>query len=86
MIVDKISKLLRSALSKIYILQAVSNVGKTKKEKKGKGYRTSSRLNPYNPLSYLFLILAVSIGLLLVGVIGVYSYFNSDDGNPFKWN
>jgi hypothetical protein len=41
------------------------------------------RLNPFNPLSYLTLIIAFFVGIILFGVIGFWN--EVDLNNPFKW-
>lgn len=44
-------------------------------------YRIQQRLNPYNPLSYLVLIIDCTIGTLLYGIVGYWKNFV----NPFKY-
>jgi hypothetical protein len=52
-------------------------------ERLGKGYSTAVRINSYNPLSYLFLILVLFIGIIMFGFVGVWKEINH---NPFKWD
>lgn len=53
------------------------------KEKINKlGYKRR-KLNPFNPLSYLFLVLVVIFGLMAFGFIGISK--EMDFKNPFKW-
>jgi len=52
-------------------------------KKRGKGYYKAYRLNPFNPLSYLFAVLALIVALIMFGVVGMAK---ETDGNPFKWN
>ena len=40
------------------------------------------RLNPYNPLSYITLIGAAVVSIVLYGVVGTYKDLRK---NPFKW-
>jgi len=42
------------------------------------------RLNPYNPLSYIVIILIPIIGILMFGFVGFWK--EVDFSNPFKWN
>lgn len=69
-------------LKLIKVIQEVSN--KDRKPKLGRGYSTAIRLNPWNPLSYITLILIFIIGIILFGIIGIWK--EMDDTNPFKWN
>ena len=41
------------------------------------------RLNPYNPLSYILIILVCVVGIILYGVIGFWKEI--DLRNPFKY-
>lgn len=75
---EKILRLIR-------VLQVVSNEDRRKRglERLGQGYSEAYRLNPFNPLSYLFLLVATPIFLLMYGVIG---FFEEKLVNPFKWS
>jgi len=42
-----------------------------------------SRLNPYNPLSYITLVLIFIVGIFMFGFIGFWN--EVDSTNPFKW-
>lgn len=46
-------------------------------------YRVYSRLNPYNPLSYITLAISIVVYLVLYGVVGLHKDLSS---NPFKWH
>ncbi len=41
------------------------------------------RLNPYNPLSYILIVVVLFVALLLFGFIGIKN--EVDFKNPFKW-
>ena len=41
------------------------------------------RMNPFNPLSYLAIIIAFILGLLMFGFVGVWKEI--DGSNPFIW-
>lgn len=69
-------------LKLIKVHQEVSNKGRN--PKLGKGYSTAIRLNPYNPLSYITLIIIIVIGIILFGFTGFWK--EMDNINPFKWN
>lgn len=40
------------------------------------------RINPYNPLSYFYIVLVVVVGFMLAGPF----YYKEINQNPFKWN
>lgn len=72
----------RNILKKLLVLQEVSN--KNRKPKLGRGFETVLRLNPYNPLSYITIIVVLVLGLIMFGVVGIRKEI--DFINPFKWN
>jgi len=67
---------MRKILISLYIIQEVSN-----KERHKKGLK---RLNPYNPLSYITIVLILVIGIIMFGFVGFWK--EVDIKNPFKWN
>jgi hypothetical protein len=73
---------MRKFLIWIFVLQEVSN--RNRNPKLGKGFDKAHRLNPFNPFTYLVIILAILTGLLLFGFIGIKR--EMDFSNPFKWN
>lgn len=73
--------MIRKLLKYLLIIQEVSNKNRT--PKLGGGFLTARRLNPYNPLSYIALILIILVGILMFGVIGFWK--ETDQKNPFKW-
>jgi len=70
---------MRKFLKFIYVLQEVPN----KDRKLGRGFLTAIRLNPYNPLSYLTIVISFVIGILMFGFVGFWK--EVDLRNPFKW-
>lgn len=74
--------MMRKFLKRLYIIQEVSNKDRT--PKLGKGYRTARRVNPYNPLSYIALILFFIVGVIAFGVVGLWR--EVELVNPFRWN
>ena len=67
---------MRKFLTKIYILQEKLN------ENGFKRYR----VNPYNPLSYIFLLWSFIIGLIMYGIKGLSNEMDlRGKKNPFKW-
>ena len=66
----------------IFVLQEVSN--KNRNPKLGRGFITARRFNPYNPISYIVLILIPIIGIAMFGVVGFWK--EVEITNPFKWN
>lgn len=77
---------MRELLKAIGVLQSISNDKRHKNglKKLGRGYCEAHRLNPFNPLSYLTIIIGVVLGLLLFGVVGFWK--ETDTKNPFKWD
>lgn len=65
----------------LLILQEVSN--KNRNPELGKGFFTARRLNPYNPLSYIVVIILFAVALVLFGIVGMWSQI--DNRNPLKW-
>ena len=76
---------LKKTLKHLLIVQEVSNTERDINNLKrlGKGYFIAFRLNPYNPLSYIALVLMVIIGILMYGFVGIFK--ETDYHNPFKW-
>lgn len=72
---------MRKFLRFISVIQIVSN--KNRVPKLGKGFDNAYRFNPWNPLSYITLVLGVIIGLILFGVKGFPK--GIECYNPFKW-
>ena len=66
----------------IGVMQEVSNKGR--ETKLGRGYFTAKRLNPYNPLSYLTVVILFIVGIIAYGVVGFWK--DVDRRNPFKWD
>lgn len=66
----------------LHIVQEISN--KDREHLLGNGYATAIRINPFNPLSYVTLILMFIIGIIMFGVVGLRKEINYE--NPFKWH
>ena len=67
---------MRKILTFLYILQ----------EKKNEKGFIRHRLNPYNPLSYLFLVTQLISGLIYYGIKGFSEEMDMrGKKNPFKW-
>ena len=75
---------MKELVIKLGILQVVSNEQRHKNGLKrlGKGYFEAYRLNPFNPLSYAVVIIAIPIILIMYGFVGFYEKAI----NPFKWD
>ena len=69
-------------LKRLLILQEVSN--HNRKPKLGRGFMNARRLNPYNPLSYITVVVSVIAGILMFGFVGITREL--DLRNPFKWD
>lgn len=76
----------RKLLRFLKIVQTVNNHDRSKQglKKLGRGYSKSHRLNPYNPLSYLTVIITIIVGTILFGITGFWK--EVDHRNPFKWD
>lgn len=75
---------IQDLLIRLKIVQKVSNEKRHMQGLKrlGKGYLQAYRLNPYNPFSYVVVVIAVPITILAFGFVGFFQKFE----NPFKWN
>lgn len=65
----------------LWIIQVVSNKGRNKKL--GKGFSVARRVNPFNPFSYIALVLIFIVGIFMFGVVGAWKEL--DMRNVFKW-
>lgn len=65
-------------LKRLFILQEVSN--DNREPKLGRGFSTARRVNPYNPLSYIALILFTLACIIKFGFVGIFEEMK----NPFK--
>ena len=76
----------RKILKYLLIVQEVSNEKRHKQGLKrlGSGYFKAYRFNPYNPLSYIALVVIFVIGILMFGFVGFWK--ETTTLNPFKWN
>jgi hypothetical protein len=67
---------MRKILTKINIIQ----------EKKNENGFIRHRLNPYNPLSYIYLVISFIAGLFYYGIRGLSDEMDMrGKRNPFKW-
>ncbi len=46
-------------------------------------FRKKRRLNPFNPLSYVTVVITLIVGILMFGFVGVWK--ETELKNPFKW-
>ena len=78
--------MIRKILKYLHIIQTVSNKDREKLglNKLGRGFINAHRANPWNPLSYVFLLLAIPIAIIMFGVVGVWAQI--DFKNIFKWD
>jgi hypothetical protein len=76
----------RKILKCLQILQTVSNEKRHKQGLKrlGRGKVESHRFNPYNPLSYMALIIILIVGILMFGFVGFWK--ETPTLNPFRWD
>ena len=73
---------MRKILKCLLIIQEVSN--KNREPKLGRGFFEARRLNPFNPLSYITVVVAIIVGILMFGFVGVWKEIVLK--NPFKWD
>jgi predicted PurR-regulated permease PerM len=73
---------MRKLLKWLFIVQEVSNEGR--EPKLGRGFFNARRLNPYNPLSYVIVVICLIAGILMFGFVGFWK--ETDLRNPFKWD
>lgn len=67
---------MRKILTKIHVIQ----------EKKNERGFIRHRLNPYNPLSYVYLVISFIAGLFYYGIRGLQDEMDiRGKKNPFKW-
>jgi hypothetical protein len=50
-----------------------------------RGY-SKKKLNPYNPLTYVTLVIALLIAFILFGAIGMWKETDIFERNPFTYN
>ena len=69
---------------KLKIVQVVSNEQRHRDGLKrlGKGYFKAYRLNPFNPLSYILVVVIIPVLLLMCGFVGSFEKAI----NPFRWD
>jgi membrane protein insertase Oxa1/YidC/SpoIIIJ len=74
---------MKELLKKLKVVQEVSNEQRHKAGLKrlGKGYFKAYRLNPFNPLSYMLVVITIPVIITMYGFIGAYEKAM----NPFKW-
>lgn len=78
--------MIRKILKFLKIIQTVSNEQRHEQgfERLGRGFWEAHRINPYNPLSYIALIIIFVVGVLMFGFVGIWA--QTDGKNPFKWD
>ena len=76
----------RKILKYLLIVQEVSNEERHEQGLKrlGRGYIKAHRFNPYNPLSYIALIVILVVGILMFGFLGFWR--ETTTLNPFRWD
>ncbi len=78
---------IREFLLAIHVLQVkkveVTLTSKDGLERKVVGFRNWRRMNPYHPLSYVVIVVAIISALLLFGFVGMWKEI--DLRNPLKW-
>lgn len=72
-------------LKYLRIVQTVSNEERHEQGLKrlGRGYFNAHRINPYNPLSYITLVIFLIVGILMFGFVGFWK--ETKTLNPFMW-
>lgn len=77
---------MRNFLKRIYVLQVIDNELRQENGQKkiGRGFSRAYRINPFNPLSYLVIVITLFFGITLFGLVGFWQ--QTDIKNPFKWD
>ena len=77
---------MRKLLNYLKIIQTVSNEERHKLgiKRLGRGRFEAHRINPYNPLSYITIVLVLIVGMLAFGIYGFWK--ETDTRNPFRWD
>lgn len=75
---------MKTPLQALKIVEIASNKERHKNGLKrlGRGYDHAYRLNPYNPLCYIIIVVAIPIIVLAYGFVG----FFEKAYNPFVWD
>jgi len=75
---------MKNVLQILKIVQIVSNEDRHKNNLKrlGKGYFKAYRLNPYNPICYVIVVIVIPVLIIMFGIVGFFKKIE----NPFKWN
>lgn len=73
---------MENILKKLLIIQEMPS--QNTHPRLGKIYCDAQRINPYNPLSYIYLAIMFVTIIIAYGLIGVYDEFKNAK-NPFKW-
>ena len=60
---------MKDILKAFWILQEKSNTNR--KNKLGRGFSTAKRINPYNPLSYMAILIIAFVGIVMFGFVGI---------------
>ena len=69
---------MRKLLKILFIIQEKKKLDEFKRT------RTLKRINPYNPLSYLAILITILIAIILFGFVGAWKEIDVLD-NPFNW-
>ena len=78
---------IRQVLIFLHIIQEFSNRNIPMEKQKGSKFLTAHRLNPYNPLSYVTLVLTFVVGIIMFGIYGFWketdltNILNNDNEN-----
>lgn len=65
------------------ILEFLCVIQKKKVKDTSGFHRNMLRINPYNPLSYVVVLLVPVVALVLFGIAGMWKEIELE--NPFKW-
>ena len=69
---------MRKLLKILFIIQEKKKLDEFKRT------RTLRRINPYNPLSYLAMLITILLAIILYGFVGAWNEIDIFP-NPFKW-
>ena len=79
-------KVVRKVLKSLLIVQEIDNEQRYEQGLKrlGQGYFKAYRFNPYNPLSYIAILIILIVGVFMFGFCGIWKEIITH--NPFIWD
>ena len=70
---------MRKVMKNLWVIQEKNFLDEFKRT------RVKHRLNPYNPITYIFIVMSLVIGVVMFGVVGIKNEININE-LKFKWS